>query len=250
VAHDDEIRQYREIIRRLRDLLLSNNVPIPSDLHFEQLDGALAMVEVLERPGQPQHIRAHMPVFDSSAPFPFQRDTGNSKPLPDIPSITGGHNTSSSFSPASDPMHIDTQPSHHHHTTHHPYGLDSSQVGVDFILALEHPCLYHHQLPNPELAGNLGTGHELMLQAPIMRYSPPIQVKAKEKRFPTAAKWNVPAIELEKLLSFSGGLDLDGEVTPVQAWHRVRCHPRFSEMTPTTLEMLRENLSTVVQCYG
>jgi hypothetical protein len=57
-------------------------------------------------------------------------------------------------------------------------------------------------MPNPELAGGIGTGHELMLQSPIMRYSPPIQVKAQQRRFPTAA------IELEKLLCFSEGLDL------------------------------------------
>ena len=245
VIHDDEIREYREIIRRLRDLLLSHNIQVPSDLPHVLNENPLAMIEVLGKPDEPQRIRAHMPAFDASAPYPFERDPAQDP-------ARRSRSASSELSGVrnySHPLHTSLPA---HEATRHPYGLDSSQVGIDFVLALEHPCLYHHQLPNPELAGMIGTGHELMVSSPVMRApgAPGVQTKGKQPRLPTPAKWNVPAIELEKLLSFTQGLDLDGEITPIQAWQRIRMHPNFSDMTPTALEVLRESLMTVVTCYG
>ena len=245
MTHDDEIREYREIIRRLRDLLLSHNIQIPSDLPYVLNESPLAMIEVLGKPDEPQRIRAHMPAFDASAPYPFERD-------PAQDSTRRSRSASTELSGArnySHPLHTNIPM---REATHHPYGLGSSQVGIDFVLALEHPCLYHHQLPNPELAGMIGTGHELMVSSPVMRApgAPGVQMKGQQPRLPNSSRWNVPAIELEKLLSFTGGLDLEGEITPIQAWQRIRMHPNFSDLTPTALETLRESLLTVVQCYG
>ena len=246
VTHDEETRDYREIIRRLRDLLLLNNIPIPSDLPHVLLDSPLATIEVLGKTDGPQLLRAHMPAFDAAAPYPFERETsqGSSR----LRSTSSGTD-SSGMRNFSNPRNTDVAMTG---TTRHPFGLDSSQVGIDFVLALEHPCLYHHQLPNSELAGNIGAGHELMVLSPIMsaKGAPALETKGKQQRLPTSSKWSVPAIELEKLLSFSQGLDLDGEVTPIQAWQRIRNHPRFSQMTPTSLETIRESLMCVVQCYG
>jgi hypothetical protein len=244
VAHDEEIREYREIIRRLRDLLCSHQISVPSDLPQVQINSPLAMIEVLDRPNEPQRIQAHMPAFDAGAPYPFERDTGKARAR----SRSASNVTDPSSVPNySHPLNTDVplqDPSRH------PYGLDSSQVGIDFVLALEHPCLYHHKLPNPELAGSIGTGHELMVQSPIMRCAPALQIKGQQRRLPSSSKWNVPAWELEKLLSFSEGLDLDGEVTPIQAWQRIRNHDKFGTLTLGALETLRESLLSVVQCYG
>ena len=243
MAHDEEIREYREIIRRLRDLLQLNHVPIPSDLPNVKLNSPLAQIEVLGQANEPQRIRAHMPAFDAAAPFPFEREPRHGTDI----SPTQGFGSPPSLPQFSQPLSPDA---HMSNTARHPYGLDSSQVGIDFVLALEHPCLYHHQLPNSELAGTIGTGHELMVLSPVMRGAPSLQKQGKEQRLPTSSRWNVPAIELEKLLSFSESLDLDGEITPIQAWQRVRGHPRFESLTPTALETLRESLLSVVQCYG
>lgn len=235
VAHDEEVRQYRELIRRLRDLLASHNIQIPSDLPNVRVDSPAAQIWVIDKPNEPQRIQAHMPTFDASAPFPFERATQKS---------TQG---ASSIPDFTQPQGEDTAMQD---VSRHPYGLDSSQVGIEFVLALEHPCLYHHQSSNPQLSDLTGLGHQLMVSSPIMRAAPPLSGKGKDTRLPTSSKWAVPAIELHKLLEFSEGLDLDGEITPIQAWQRIRTHPRFSQLTPTQLETLREGLLSVVQCYG
>ncbi len=245
VSHDDEIREYREIICRLRGLLVSHNIQIPSDLPHVFNDNPLAMIEVLGDPDEPQRIRAHMPAFDAAAPYPFERD-------PAQDTTRRSRSASTELSGVRNYSHPLQSNIPRHEAARHPYGLDSSQVGIDFVLALEHPCLYHHQLPNPQLAGGIGTGHELMVSSPVMRApgAPGVQMNGQNPRLPTSSRWNVPAIELEKLLSFTEGLDLDGEITPIQAWQRIRIHPNFLDLTPIALATLRESLLTVVQCYG
>ena len=132
------------------------------------------------------------------------------------------------------------------------YGLDSAQVGINFVLALEQPCLYHHSIPSvPMLAhGELGTGHSLMLSSPIMEHSPNYSLNPLKLGWPRGAKWNIPAVELEKLLTFSEQIELEGEVTPVQIWNLVLRHGNFSSMTPEKLEDLRDSLLPNVKCLG
>ena len=203
------------------------------------------MIEVTGAADDPT-LRAHMPVFDATAQYPFQKNPSGQ----------------SQAAPASDQAQPQGLPAFQNLTidmptpVQHPYGLDSSQVGVDFVLALEHICLWHAQNPSPMLGPESGTGHHLMMIHPILAKSPPRpglksgQLAAPHTPMPTGMKWTVPAVELEKLLSFSEGLDLDGEITPVEAWQRLRTHPKFMTLTPTALETLRAALLTVVQCYG
>ena len=130
----------------------------------------------------------------------------------------------------------------------HPHGLGATQVGVDFVLALEHVCLGHHAAHSVD---DDGSGHEMMLMSPIMWRSPPLNVTTQAgSGLAAGARWSVPAVELEKLLEFSDRLSLDGEVTPVEAWQRVRQHPNFSNMTRDGLDALKETLLPEVQCYG
>lgn len=134
----------------------------------------------------------------------------------------------------------------------HPLGLDATQVGINFVLALEHPCLYHHGIPSvPMLAhGDLGYGHSLMLSSPIMEHSPKYSLNPLKLGFAKGATWTVSAVELEKLLSFSDQIDLEGEITPVQVWHTIINHPNFHCMTPERLEALRDALLPSVKCLG
>lgn len=134
----------------------------------------------------------------------------------------------------------------------HPLGLDAIQIGINFVLALEHPCLYHHGIPSvPMLAhGDVGYGHSLMLSSPIMEHSPKYSLNPLKMGFPKGSKWSVPALELEKLLSFSDQIELEGEITPVQVWHTICHHPNFSCLTPGRLEALRDALLPNVKCLG
>ena len=57
-------------------------------------------------------------------------------------------------------------------------------------------------------------------------------------------------MELEKLLNFSNKLSLDGEITPVEAWQRIRQHAHFEMLTTDGLDALKEMLLPQVNCYG
>lgn len=98
--------------------------------------------------------------------------------------------------------------------------------------------------------GDLGAGHSLMLSSPIMEHSPHYSLNPLKMGWPRGATWQVPSIELEKLLSFSDQIELEGEITPVQVWHAVITHPSFVKMTPERLEVMRNILEANVKCLG
>lgn len=121
----------------------------------------------------------------------------------------------------------------------HPAGLDAAQIGIDFVLALESPCLPHTQT---EFRSEEPSGHILTTQAPLLAHAPhPNQ---------PASSWTIPAAEIEQLLNLSTQLNLAGELTPVQAWSRVRSSPHFVKLSLKQLEVLKEALLQEVQCYG
>ena len=276
----------RMTIRRLKDLIKYHKIPLPlalaSDPHFQSPQ---ATIELLGFPNQT--IRAQMPPPESyfPAPPPQQGNILSSSDLPFNPLSHTGSTTSSSdlfsgltISDAPTSLHA---PSIYSQTASsappvppisaampHPQGLGATQVGVDFVLALEHVCLDHHA-EHATAAG--GSGHEMMLMSPIMWHSPARQAAARSQPsaarqpspeatthataqtrsgLPSGTRWSVPAIELEKLLDFSDKLSLEGEITPVEAWQRIRQHPNFGELNRDGLEALKETLLPEVTCYG
>jgi hypothetical protein len=121
----------------------------------------------------------------------------------------------------------------------HPDGLDAAQIGIDFVLALEYPCLEHTR-PSPDAGGS--SGHALTAQAPLLTHAPlPLQ---------PASSWTIPAVEIERLLNLSSHLNLPGELTPVQAWARIRSYPGFEKLNLDQLEILKLALLKEIQCYG
>ena len=132
------------------------------------------MIEVLGQPSGPQSIRAHMPVFDASAPMPFEKanspSSGSSPPAPSPrppksttsasgsarPLIPSSSTTTTTAGPSVDPFSLDettAQP--------HTHGLGSTQVAVDFVshtsnrdLAASHAPLFQltHLGPRPRTA--------------------------------------------------------------------------------------------------
>lgn len=127
------------------------------------------------------------------------------------------------------------------------------QMGVDFILSLEHVCLEHHSVWLPELqeTGDLGaTGHETMLQSPILHQGPPFSSDPSNYGRPSGSQWDVPAFELEKLLALSYRIHLAGEVTPIEAWAGIKSHADFNRLSNAKLQALGSTLQPVVRCYG
>jgi hypothetical protein len=291
-AHEAELLACRMTIRRLKELIKYHKIPLPLDLASDpNFHSPQATIELLGFPNQT--IRAQMPPPESYFPgSPLQQQQqqpGNILTSADHlsfnPLLHSGSTTSSSdlfsgltISEAPTSLHA---PSIYSQTASsappippissampHPQGLGATQVGVDFVLALEHVCLEHHAA---HASADDGSGHEMMLMSPIMWHSPaaarPQQHSSAAARQPSPAtrpaggaptssglpsgtRWSVPAIELEKLLDFSDRLSLEGEITPVEAWQRIRQHPNFEGMTRDGLESLKQTLLPEVTCYG
>ncbi|KAJ9604761.1 hypothetical protein H2200_010875 [Cladophialophora chaetospira] len=279
-AHETEILGCRMVIRRLKDLIKYHKVPLPTDLasdpHFQSPQ---ATIELYGFPNQA--IRAQMPPPESYFPVVPPSQQSNilgSADLFSTSTLHSGSTTSSSdlfsgltISEAPTSLHApsiysqaaSSAPPNLPISTAmpHPQGLGASQVGVDFVLALEHVCLEHHAAHEAE---EEGSGHGMMLMSPIMWHSPAAQSSNQVNRrqpspatqpatgsgLPSGTRWSVPAVELEKLLDFSDKLSLEGEITPVEAWQRIRHHPNFEGLTRDGLDGLREVLLPEVQCYG
>lgn len=113
------------VIQRLQELLTANGIPVPTDIL--QVDHPMATIELVGRPPFGQALQAQMPTFDHSAPAPHVRGSVSAyAPPPSAQSET------TSSAPVSDtaPMAPQTEAAH-------PHGLDATQVGVNFVLALE-----------------------------------------------------------------------------------------------------------------
>jgi hypothetical protein len=250
-------------IRRLKDLLKHHKIPLPADLASDPfIQSPQATIELFGFPNQ--QLRAQMPPPESYFPGAAAQQQGPNVLNPADVSYSNllhsGSTTSASSAPPIPPI-SSSMP--------HPQGLGATQVGVDFVLALEHVCLEHHA---EHSAAHEGSGHEMMLMSPIMWHSPARQdaqhashsqraspqppTSAAQQPphpssgLPTGTRWSVPALELEKLLDFSDKLSLNGEITPVEAWQRIRQHPNFEGMTRDGLDALKETLLPEVTCYG
>lgn len=250
-AHEVEAQAYKQTIHHLKQLLSNHNIPLPSDLISDpHTTCPQATVEVVGLPDSSQTIRAQMPEGNldvstsnllSLSALPLGCPTSPVQVLPGMSFSDGptGNQVSSAASSTALPA-----------LTPHPEGLGTTQVGVDFVLALEHVCLSHHTLHSCSAEGS---GHTLMLTSPIMSRAPPSAQSSPSlsgSGLLDGTKWNVPAIELEKLIKLSDRLNLTGELTPVEAWHRIRRHPSFPNMTRDSLGALKAALMPGVQCHG
>ncbi|CAK7213472.1 hypothetical protein SCUCBS95973_001804 [Sporothrix curviconia] len=122
--------------------------------------------------------------------------------------------------------------------------LDPTDVGMEFVLTLEQPCLAHlHGDPTkPEESNN----HALTVSGKLCAMSgAPRTNPARPIDFSTA-----PKTILESMLSLSTALAPDSGLTPVQAWHRVLAQPAFARLELGTVQALAATLRDLVQCHG
>lgn len=129
--------------------------------------------------------------------------------------------------------------------------LTNPQIAIDFILALEEPCLTdHHNHVGPD--GE--TGHAMMLQSSVLQYAPSSVPTASGHPFATGSSWNVPRTQLEeqldRLLDTSLKLNLKGEMTPVMCWNKVREHHKATPISTAQFRRLQRELVADVLCYG
>ncbi|KAF2499709.1 hypothetical protein BU16DRAFT_524164 [Lophium mytilinum] len=122
--------------------------------------------------------------------------------------------------------------------------MDLANVGMEFVLTLESPCLHHTQ-GNPK-EPHAPSGHALTVSAPLLFQAP----SASALQLPSSS-WEAPHLGLERLLELSSNIELgDDEMTPVQAWNYVRNHDAFAQIDVQLLRKLTQDLLGAVKCYG
>lgn len=141
--------------------------------------------------------------------------------------------------------------------------VDYDQIGIDFVLTLERPCMghmqylvvrshnpdgqpHHHPMERPDdVEYEHMSGHALMASCPPashIMHSPgePYGHKMPDMKTP----------DLMKLLDLSAQLPLEGELTPVMAWMMLLRNSRVAEMTAQDFELVKTDLAGKVRCYG
>jgi hypothetical protein len=224
----------------LREILSQHSIPIPDRAAGLKHVATVSVRDVTDG-GQCLHVTmpdmtgyAHT-AFDSFTP-PFSASVEMSSP-------DSGHTATQQT------REISTQPperSFHNESPKSPglansSSLDNPQIGIDFVLSLEQPCLGHTR-GEGGISSDVPSGHALTAQAPLLTSAPPTLTPS--------SSWEIPAVEIDRLLDLSSQLDLLGEVTPVQAWARLRAYPKFEKLSRDNLEALKQALMVEVHCYG
>ena len=62
--------------------------------------------------------------------------------------------------------------------------------------------------------------------------------------------WPASGAIIKELLNLSSSINLEGELTPVAAWHQLYQHPDFWRLDKKAIEALKRDLSPATNCYG
>lgn len=97
-------------------------------------------------------------------------------------------------------------------------------------------------MAHPDMTRDEYGTHSHMASHTLLTYAP--------QDITAAASWEVPGADIRRLLNMSNSFQLQGEITPVQAWYRLKQHPRFGELKQNQVEALKRMLFGTVKCYG
>ena len=118
--------------------------------------------------------------------------------------------------------------------------VDTVEIAIEFVLALEHPCMNHIPYRDPPSADP--ANHMMMASTPLVARAPDApQVNQT---------WTTSGVIIKELLNLSSSINLEGEITPVEAWHRLYEHPDFWQLSRHQITQLKQELTSSVKCYG
>ncbi|KAL7275437.1 hypothetical protein RUND412_001609, partial [Rhizina undulata] len=126
-----------------------------------------------------------------------------------------------------------------------PY--DYNEIGIDFVLTLEKPCMDHIQFlaensikPDADIHGHA-----------MMTIFPPESHLINHPNVPWGHRtYDLNSNELATLFNLSNRLQLDGELTPITVWVLITRHARFAELNIDDFKVLKEELVQKVKCHG
>ncbi|KAL1636129.1 hypothetical protein SLS58_009978 [Diplodia intermedia] len=206
-------------------------------------------------------LAAHGIAFDSNSPSSvFQQMAGSSYGGSSRGSVSGSYNAGTASTGYTSPppsMPARSAPgmpmqgiSPQHNQLQQPAqtGMDYDQIGIDFVLTLEKPCMEHMQFLLVRAEDNEAdvSGHALMQTCPPHSHI----AEHPEEKYPHKML-DVSQPDLMKLLDLSHRLPtMEGEITPVMAWVSIIQDPRFAELTKEDIEAVKGDLLAKVRCYG
>ncbi|KAI4155942.1 MAG: hypothetical protein LQ341_000109 [Variospora aurantia] len=271
-ASDGDLTQANKKLQNQVDLLqstlLSANVPLPAGSEGSPQPGQATFTSfdmpasVTYRADNSNHERLHVTWPESPPPRPALRPPSQSaqsgpQPLPpslelDFDSAVDNfsqdwYGTSSKPLPHLPKATTVTPLDFPNATYENPLPgmaskLDTAEVAIDFVLALEHPCMPH--LPHPsDPPTDDPSHHALLLSTPLVSQAPKTYNQ-------TETTWTANGSMIEGLLNLSSAINLEGEITPVEAWHRLRQHPGFRRLDLWAVNKIKGDLSANVRCCG
>jgi hypothetical protein len=115
------------------------------------------------------------------------------------------------------------------------------EVAIEFVLALEHPCMTH--LPHPTAAPSDDPSNHMLMASTRLVSSAPQQPQPNMEW-----DWTASYSTIQELLNISSAIKLDGEITPVEAWRQLHQHPGFERLDRRRIDDLKRELSGAVRC--
>ncbi|KAI1310385.1 hypothetical protein F5Y03DRAFT_38362 [Xylaria venustula] len=254
-ALEDEVLRLKEVFSNVsqdKDKLAEENRQLRGLLHQNGIasSGVGAMDDVISNPSM--GYTSSGSISGSYAPGSSSAFTPPMTAISSLPSVAGSAQMMGA--------HLGQQ---------HPVQsvVDYDQAGIDFVLALEKPCMDHLPWLLEKGSDNPGEpcGHALMASCPPEPFaelnseipfghshSSAVEGgEAKPKKEQQDLKtWELSKGDLTTLLDLSKRLDLDGEITPVMAWGMILGHPRLTELTRKDFEKITDDLKNKVRCYG
>ncbi|KAL1302528.1 hypothetical protein AAFC00_002914 [Neodothiora populina] len=220
-------------------------------------------------------LAAHGISYESISPVTgYQPMPSQSYSVTSSGSVSGSHRydtTASSFSPpglrtqdSTEMQGLTAHPQPGMGSGHVPNNnLNYDQIGIDFVLTLERPCMEHMQYlvvrsHNPEgkafnhpMERSDDGAHEHMCGHALMASCPPAShiMNSPDEPYPHKMP-DLKTPDLMRLLDLSSKLPLEGEITPVMAWMMILQSKRVFEMTAQDFELVKVDLAGKVRCYG
>lgn len=213
----------------LRQLLELNNIPIP-DLTQSRNDSVSTHVCI------DKQNRVHLQIQQQTSPSHTVAAFSSPGTYPSSESHLSPHDTSSSIAysggvspaPSPDPGLV--------------------QIGVNFILYLEHPCMDHAHL----LSGNhRSNNHAFTSSTALFSFvSKPPEQLVDSARHGNDTTWQSPTTQLEGLMHLCDQFVPEGEIAPVQMWQQVTAAIQSQRLQLTNVPALQQSLAELVECRG
>ena len=190
---------------------------------------------------------------DELAAFDFDLDDAANLNWPDFATVSNSLCSTPQIRQVNEALSASLSPTSSGSVTSPPCcigDVDPTDIGMQFILKLEEPCIGHMHVPaKAHEETNVSNNHSLTVTSRLADMgftdgSSTTQNMQKEGKETRLIMQSMLALSKDLVLPHSGSL------TPVQAWQSVCAQPQFASLPVKTVQALGESLRDLVKCHG